>query len=55
MPRYTPQANGLAESINRPIKDILRIYKQFPMEFIVSEIHNFLNFGQHTKKKLSPL
>ena len=40
-PRYTPQANGLAETINKPIKNILRIYKGHSIEFITTRIHNF--------------
>ena len=53
-PRYSPQSNGLSETINRPIKNILRIYKSHDIGYIISRIENFFNYSTHTRIGLSP-
>ncbi len=53
-PRFTPQSNGLAERINFNINNILRIYRGYDIEFVLSRIHNYHNFSYHSQMKLSP-
>ena len=44
----------MSETINKSIKNILRIYTGHPLDFILTRIHNFFNHGQHSRIYLSP-
>ena len=52
--RFTPQANGLAKSIKRAIKNILRIYKGYNIILLQERIHNYLNHSHYSRLKTSP-
>ena len=52
-PRNSPQSNGIAEKVNVIIKNIIRIYRDYDIDFIISRIHN-TNHIFHTSINNSP-
>ena len=53
-PGYTPQANGVAERINYSIKNIMRIYLDHDIEFILTRITNNQTHLRHSALGCSP-
>ena len=51
---YSPQSNGMAERINMPITNILRIHKGKKLSAALKKVHRFLNYGRNRITGLSP-